>query len=369
VIGGSRYIIPIQYNSLAAAGLAGSEATDSATRWTWQQYNFSNWYVENATTPTSSTMKEPAPEKSFDNACAGCHFTGFKLTGNKASAVEDANGEYDFNGDGKKELMNVSCESCHGPGSDHWYRAGTGHSIVSPSLLTPEREVTLCARCHTRVLGNGGVLAAGATAPNTEAPLGADGQMPVAGISRKEFLTSFVSKIDDGLWTVSSGGDGTHSIKHHQQASDFITSAKYRNPYDLVTCTGCHDVHGNSGLPHQLQGAVDGSAGPGMCMSCHDAFFPAGATMDARMQAHWTAQGLPNVPMGSIQCIDCHMTKTAKSGAGLKQATIAGVSYFSGDISSHVFDVPLKKNIVNKSGTMMPIPYTNKCGLCHTAAP
>ncbi len=369
-IAGSRYILPIQYNAQAAAGLAGVEPADPATRWTWQQYNAQNWYTENTTTPASSVMKEPAPDKSFDNACAGCHFTGYKLVGNKASAVLDPKGEYDYDGKGL-QVMNVSCENCHGPGSEHYYVAGQGKAIVSPSLLTPEREVTICARCHTRVVGNGGVLAAGAL--TTEAPLGADGTMPVAGISRKEFLTGYVSKIDDGLWTAAAGGDGLHSVKHHQQASDFLKSAKYRNPIELMTCASCHDVHGNSGLDHQLKGALDTSAtnANGMCLACHAASFPGTAsdTVASRMQQHWKAHGVADVAMGNISCVDCHMPKTAKSGSGLKQASIAGAQYYSGDISSHVFDMPKRSSITTKSAAMMPIAYTNKCGVCHQAAP
>jgi hypothetical protein len=369
---GSRYILPIQYNTQAAAGLAGAEPSAPQGRWVWTQYNSANWYVEDTVTPANSQLREPAAEKSFDNSCAGCHFTGYQLTGNKARGVADEKGEYDYDGDGQPEVMNISCENCHGPGSDHWYRAGGGHAIVSPSLLTPEREVTICARCHTRVIGNGGVLS-GTGALNTEAPLGAGGAMPVAGISRTEFLTSYVSKIDDGLWTVAAGGDDKHSVKHHQQGSDFIKSLKYRNPFDLLTCSSCHDVHGNSGLVHQLKGALDdaGVAAAGMCLGCHGPTF-AGAAADptgTRMRAHWASKGITDVGMGNIRCVDCHMPKTAKSGSGLQQATIESVTYYSGDISSHVFDVPRRASIVNKSANMMPIAYTNKCGVCHTTAP
>jgi hypothetical protein len=369
---GSRYILPIQYNTQAAAGLAGAEPAAPQSRWVWQQYNVANWYVENTVTPTLSHLKEPAVEKSFDNACAGCHFTGYQLTGNKARGVADRNGEYDYDGDGQLEVMNVSCESCHGPGSEHWYRAGSGYAIVSPSLLTPEREVTLCARCHTRVIGNGGVLSA-SSALNTEAPLGTSGAMPVAGISRQEFLTDYVTKIDDGLWTVASGGDDKHSVKHHQQASDFIKSLKYRNPSDLLTCASCHDVHGNSGLIHQLKGAVDeaNATSAGLCLGCHGTTFPGLPTdpVGTRMRAHWVANGVADSSMGNIRCADCHMPKTAKSGSGLQQGTIAATTYYSGDISSHVFDMPKRTSIATKSSGMMPIAYTNKCGACHTTAP
>jgi hypothetical protein len=354
-IGGSWYILPIQFNF---QGLT-NEGTAPQSRWVWQHYNAQNWYDE-----TNKALKEPALGKSFDNNCAGCHFSGFKLTGDstsgyKAHGVPDEKGEMDFDGDGLPEQMNIGCETCHGPGSEHWQWAGQGRSIVSPNLLTPEREVTICAVCHTRALGAGG----GAT----EAPMSQAGVMPVAGTSRADFLKNYVSKLDDGMWDAQKG-DGKHSKKHHQQVSDFLKSGKYRNGTSLVTCASCHDPHGNSGLSHQIRDKLDTSAGgAGMCMSCHDATFQAGANLAARMQAHWKARGVADVAMGDIRCVDCHMPKTAKSGSGTAGIAIAGTTYYLGDISSHVFDMPRKKDIATKASDQMPIAYSNPCGGCHAS--
>jgi hypothetical protein len=357
VIGGSRYILPIQYNFQGQT----NESTSSSSHWVWQHYNAQNWYNESV--PGFISVSKA---KAFDSNCAGCHFTGFSLTGDattgwKAHAVADVNGEMDYDGDGNFETLNVSCESCHGPGSEHWEKAGGGHAIVSPRLLTPEREVTICSQCHTRALGIGG--------GNTEAPMDNTGRMPRAGISRADFLTNFVSKLDDGLWD-NNTGDGKHSKKHHQQASDFLKAKKYRNGNQLMTCVSCHDPHGNTGLSHQILDKLDtASGGEGLCMSCHSSTFPAGATLAAREQTHYASKGILNTSMGNIGCTDCHMAKTAKSGSGLAQRTIAGVTYYSGDISSHLFDVPLRTSIATKSAEMMAIPYTNACGICHVAAP
>ena len=356
VIDGSRHILPIQYNFQGQ-----TDETQPFSRWVWAQYNAQRWYDEAATARTT-----PAKTKAFDNNCAGCHFTGFSLTGDatggyKAHAVPDVNGEMDFDGDGLNEAINVTCESCHGPGSEHWENAGRGHAIVTPQLLTPEREVAICSRCHTRALGVGGSA--------TETPMDSEGHMMRAGASRQEFLANFVSKLDDGLWDTDKG-DGKHSKKHHQQASDFIKSTKYRNASDLLTCASCHDPHGKDGLENQLRDTLDSAqSGEGLCMACHSATFPAGATLAAREQAHYASNGIANIGMGDIGCTDCHMPKTAKSGSGLKQATIAGVTYYSGDISSHLFDVPLRSSIATKAGDMMAIAYTNTCGACHLDAP
>ncbi|MCG3126119.1 MAG: hypothetical protein CHACPFDD_00949 [Phycisphaerae bacterium] len=355
-INGSRYILPIQFNFQGQ-----SDESQPYARWVWQQYNAQNWYDE-----TALAKKTPAKTKSFDNNCAGCHFTGFALTGDstsgyRAHAVPDVNGEMDFDGDGQPEAINVTCESCHGPGSEHWEWAGQGRAIVSPRLLTPEREVAICSQCHTRALGVGG--------NNTEAPMDANGHMMRAGTSRKDFLTNFVSKLDDGLWDTNKG-DGKHAKKHHQQASDFLKTKKYRNGTELMTCASCHDPHGRDGRDHQLLAALDrAQSGEGLCLSCHTATFPSGATLAAREQAHYASKGIADIAMGNIGCSDCHMPKTAKSGAGLRQKTIDGVTYYSGDISSHLFDVPLRSSIATKAADMMAIPYTDDCGLCHFEAP
>lgn len=361
MISGSRYILPIQYNYQGQ-----TDETQPYSRWVWQQYNAQNWYDE-----TVPARKIPAKTKSFDSNCAGCHFTGFSLTGDatagyKAHAVPDPNGEMDFDGDGLSEAINITCESCHGPGSEHWQWAGGGHAIVSPRLLTPEREVTICAQCHTRTNGIGGSA--------TEAPMDANGHMILAGTSRHDFLTSFVSKLDDGLWDATKG-DGKHAKKHHQQASDFIKTKKYRNDSQLMTCASCHDPHGNSGLPHQVLDPLDRTPpgpGEGLCMNCHSPTFPTGATLADREQAHYASHGILDLWMGytnGLGCTDCHMPKTAKSGAGLRQKTIAGVTYYWGDISSHLFDVPMRSSIPTKAGDMMAIPYTDDCGACHLNPP
>ena len=120
--------------------------------------------------------------------------------------------------------------------------------------------------------------------------------------SRRDFLTNFVSRLDDGRWDALVG-DGQHSVKHHQQASDFLRTGMYRNDSNLMTCASCHDPHGNSGLSHQIRMRLDSSdpaIGNGLCMSCHDATFPAGATLAARQQTHYASHGVRDTDMDVI---------------------------------------------------------------------
>ena len=79
-------------------------------------------------------------------------------------------------------------------------------------------------------------------------------------------------------------------------------------------------------------------------------------------------------------CIDCHMPRTAKTGAGqvalllgapTGASTDANIIYWRNDISSHIMDVPSKFSVGVagvQPGKAMPIPYTNACGICHDAS-
>lgn len=184
-------------------------------------------------------------------------------------------------------------------------------------------------------------------------------------------------------------GDGIHARQHHQQASDFLRSKKYRNPYNLLTCSSCHDPHGTSDeytppvAAHQLSQKLDttGTSStdlgtPGLCLGCHSPYFPAGADVRARMATHYSAElGVTVGGKRNLQCSDCHNPKTAKSGAGLRQGVygdLNAVQYWSGDITSHLFKVPRKATVSGKadasiSGSdLMYVPYTESCGGCHS---
>jgi hypothetical protein len=349
-IGNSIYVIPLQYNP------QGSDSSPDSSRTVFSEYNTVSlgwWDTANNvfTLPTAAKKY-----KSFDVFCAGCHFTGYSVTENASgefvsSAVADANGETHPVAGTKMEL-NIGCESCHGPGSEHSAAGGNGKFIVTPKNLTPEREVMLCAACHTRGESMGTAGAHG----SVEALLDGNLKQMKPGTSRADFLANNTSAsrndaiIGDGLWA-----DGKHSQKHHQQATDFIQTKKYRNGTAIKTCANCHDVHAPGSDKHQLSGTSDNS----LCISCHTA---------VDVVAHMTAK--TGTSMGaSTKCIECHATKTAKSGSGSPTPGMIGASgtkYYQGDISSHRLDVVSKTSI--SSGFAMPIPYTSGCGDCHSTS-
>jgi hypothetical protein len=63
--------------------------------------NLQNWYKEDG------SLKEPPAEKSFEMSCAGCHNTGLELK------------KVDKGYESKYVELNIGCEKCHGPGSEH----------------------------------------------------------------------------------------------------------------------------------------------------------------------------------------------------------------------------------------------------------
>jgi predicted CXXCH cytochrome family protein len=338
----SHFVLPLQWN------VAGDDTHPSSDDWVFRDYRSELWYDF-----AGSELREPPNEEAFDAQCAGCHLTGMRLSGSAtaglhAHAAGDVSGELDFDGDGRREELNVGCESCHGPGSEHLEAKTRGLAIVSPSLLTPEREALLCGRCHSRPLGKAAVA--------TRAPLGPDGTMPPPWLRRAEYVTGYVTRVDGDAADFHPSGD---SKAHYAQYSDFVRSAMYRNGAVLMTCTSCHDAHGSEQHAHDLLRAADDDTA---CTGCHS-------------QAQYTAprghveQATGFVHDGSSEsdftCTSCHMVKTATSGARHPELLdripdAPRVQYFHGDVASHRFTVPPRVRYREQ-----PVAATLACGFCH----
>ncbi|MDO8281019.1 MAG: cytochrome c3 family protein [Thermodesulfovibrionia bacterium] len=338
------YLFPfVQYN------LMGDEGFADRTRKPFRDYH-ADWLFN------AETMKltDPPKKKSFEVECASCHFTGYSLTPTVAGdyvagAVNDPNGEADIDGDGTPNELNIGCEVCHGPGSEHVKapKAKKASTIVSPRKLGPERASIICEQCHSRPQGN----------LKNDQPVSKDNKMMVPGTSRNEFLVNFTSREDASqkdFWP-----DAIHSKSHHQQGTDFIKSRKYRNGNHIMICADCHDPHGVTEVKHQLKAEVR-DENNSLCTGCHKD--------KSDIKAHTKAK--VKEEHSEIYCIDCHNTKTMVTGAGLGKGLVRkdGKNYWVNDITSHIFDVPRKDNAGVKGidpGKAMPVPYTNACGECH----
>lgn len=88
-------------------------------------------------------------EKDFDHKCVGCHSVGYDQPGGSVigkfeyeATVTLASGERTLH----KNLVNVGCESCHGPGSLHI--GAPLDSSGTPQHIIRQPGVEQCTQCH-----------------------------------------------------------------------------------------------------------------------------------------------------------------------------------------------------------------------------
>lgn len=333
-----HFVLPFAYQ------LAGDDTRSAPRDLRWASFRVADWFDA-----ATGALRTPPLARSFERDCAGCHTTGFAVSERgmlslRGRAVSDAAGSYDLDGDGRKEQLAVGCEACHGPGSEHLEQLPRGQRIVSPALLTPERQNLVCGTCHARQSGKQGELA----------PLDEQGQMPRAGLARRDFLARHVSRFDAQA-TFPSGD----ARVHFQQYGDFLRSPKYRNDKLLVTCGDCHDAHRSSGHASDLLLARPSDT----CVGCH--------ARERDVTTHVASKlRFPHdvgVDPARLTCSECHMVRTGSAGAhvpALRDTTDPDPArhriYTHGDRTSHRF-VFTGRSLAAEQ----PVAATNGCAPCH----
>jgi hypothetical protein len=386
-----RYIVSVPPGLAARQGwytllrynMTGRDTRLNRERRVWHDYKFWMWWAAGPDGRYGSgddvVTAPPINNNAVQTMCAACHLTGWERYQDEATgeflvrAVNDPAGEVNIDDDPAPDEINVGCESCHGPGSEHVANGGRARFIVNPKHLSAERSSVVCGRCHDRRQGYGGPVNG-----YTQA-ISQTGELARPGISRRDLITTFTDPVkkgptmrgpgrEDNIWA-----DDVHSTKPHQQYADFLKSTMYRNDRQLVTCSDCHDMHGNTPYRRWLTHDPDNATSP-LCQRCHQV--DQLAHMDAKLNARM--KGL------RTRCIDCHMPGTANSGgvAGelgrlVRTPPYANAqdeesnAYWEGGLRSHVFDVPSKTSVAVRGvlpGRAMPVPYTSSCGTCHVVS-
>ena len=340
----------------------GKDTYYDRTRWTWRDYHL-DWYWNDA----AKRLQPPPTSKTFEGNCGSCHAPGYKAykdlqTGEwLTETTPDTGSNYDLDGDSRTDELNVGCEKCHGPGSEH-ANTRSAATIVAVSRLSPSRANQICGFCHDRQKGNG--------SPPMEMvndnPINQANEFPRAGIRRADYLAEYITRKGPSANEIYKEFDAIHAKSHHEHFPDTLKSKHYRNPYHLVVCSDCHSLHSKTEKAQLKYSLAPDSQ---LCRQCH--------TLErmGTVTEHQIAKiGTPMT--GQVtSCVACHMPKTAKTGAGRMGFTLAtptgtetdeDIVFWENDITSHTMVIPSKFTAYGKKpGNAMPAPYTNSCGYCH----
>lgn len=202
-------------------------------------------------------------------------------------------------------IIDVSCESCHGPGKEHVELVShpdfdssrydvTKDNLFLTSSLTPHEQVDQCARCHSRRV-----------------------QYTEAFNHEGEYMDHYAPEIlRDHLYFP----DGQILDEVYVYGS-FIQSKMYANN---VKCSDCHN-------PHSLELKAVGNA---LCGQCH-----------VKSKYDTPDHHFHTVDTEGAQCINCHMT---------------GRYYMGNDFrNDHSFRVP-------RPDLSVEYNTPNACNQCHT---
>jgi len=236
-----------------------------------------------AGTPTF-WQKSPAdwclPDNTLSRNCAGCHSTGLAIDFK----------DIDYQGKSFKSVvtdwnyadLNVTCERCHGPASEH---ISDKTKLIMPQYLTVKAAAETCGQCHGNHDGRSevpdGIFKPAYDGRNKDS-IGNGFFVP--GIySLDTFFYKFdipmaldpgVVKPDGESGSFFAWPDQTHARVHSQEYLELRRSVHYNNPYQKVVCFDCHNSHTLDGGPSSL--VVNGydfkNAAYGnntLCLSCH----------------------------------------------------------------------------------------------------
>ncbi|HUT11016.1 MAG TPA: FliG C-terminal domain-containing protein [Thermoguttaceae bacterium] len=230
--------------------------------------------------PAGDELHWTQPSQNWNFMCAECHSTNLEKNFDLASnAFHTTSSEID-----------VSCETCHGPGSLHveladsnsifWDRR-VGYGLPRLKDEDPRVEIETCAPCHSR---------RGVVYPNHRG-----GKRLPDGPGQK-FLDHYVPGLIHEEYYSPDG----QVLGEDYVYGSYLQSKMYGKG---VRCTDCHD-------PHTMRVKFVDPKGPRdkipnkVCTDCHLGMHPAGQYDTQSHHFH------PDSSQPGTQCVDCHMPET-----------------------------------------------------------
>jgi tetratricopeptide (TPR) repeat protein len=163
-------------------------------------------------------------------------------------------------------LVGVTCERCHGPADTHvrHHRASPDDklaaAIVRPKMLSRERQMDLCAQCHTNSVR----------------------------YRRPPFSFRAGESLDDSFRVLEMRHPELDRVANQTR---YLKESRCYQQSETLTCTTCHD-------PHRKPSAADGGSVAQACLKCH--------------QPHDCAARGRSPEGVRDDCIGCHMPQRKK---------------------------------------------------------
>lgn len=236
-----QYIVPLKNGKFQCLSIA----------WDSEKNKWFHLYPD-LTIATNERIHWTGEAMRWNNACADCHSTDLKK--NYTPKTQTYHTTF-------KEI-DVSCEACHGPASQHvnYYSgdslSGISKKLVMTSATSPTDLVDACARCHSR-----------------------RSQLIKDYTHAEDFLNQYQPAL---LTPPTYEKDGQIKDEDYVYGS-FVQSKMYQNG---VSCRDCHNMHSL-----KLK-----QTGNDLCLQCHAASYN-------EPSHHHHESGTK-----SSLCINCHMT-------------------------------------------------------------
>ena len=278
-----------------------------------------------------------------------------------------------------KDVANIQCENCHGPGSQHMFSGG---QVGNTNAISVSYGAGTCSQCHDSVPNE-------YQSAQWNNSLHGHASRTPSGSGREACVRCHTGPGFIG-WATAGGMSAqnmypTNVIAANAYSTNILTTAP-NTAYEAITCQACHDPHDASN-PHQLRmsynvtlsdGTLVTNAGAGgFCMECHNSRNGSVTNMMAKYplnQANWAGgvgfgthdspqgdmlegvnavtygQVIPSAPHANVvsnTCAGCHMQPVASTDPAFLKA------------GGHTF----KMSYTNSLGANTPVTYV--CSQCH----
>ncbi len=351
----AQTIVAATYVGVQGCARCHSGGLASAKTTTWSKTAHAEIFKDEITGAAGNTT--------YATTCWGCHTVGYDLNNPMPSGGFDkvmakvgwtapttfTPANWDNMPDALKNVANIQCENCHGPGSEHASSGGT------PFAISIAKNSGACGSCH---------------------------DAPTHHVKSTEWNNSV-----HAISTREPSGAGREGCVGCHTANGFIgkmSGAKtVDTTYGAINCQTCHEAHGETNpseashivrtmVPVKLaNGKMVTNAGTGaLCMNCHQSRQNAEVYTTATAgSAHYgphdgtqadMLEGTNGVTYGKFipssahafvakdTCVACHMQATATTDAAFLKA------------GGHTF-----RTSFTPAGSDTPVELVGACQKCH----